>query len=169
MIKYFCVSVVILFGFAFFESAILSNILFLPAVPDFLLICVLYWSFSHGRKLGVTTGFISGIIIDFLSGSPFGLNALLRTIIGYTSGFFSKTFNISGLLIPILLVFLGTIYKAVLLSFISLFYPNIVNTYHIFSSLFLYELLFNTILSFLMFKFLSIFESLYPPLEQPLL
>lgn len=164
--KYFFVSIALVLGFAFFEAAILSNILFLPAMPDFLLICVLYWSFTHGRKLGVTTGFISGIVIDFLCGSPLGLNAILRTTIGYTSGFLSRTFNTSGILLPIIIVAAGTFYKAILSGFISIFYPNIVNTYHIFSSLFLSELLLNIFFSVIVFKFLSVFESLYSTKEQ---
>lgn len=161
MLKYFFVVLGCHLGFALFESAILSNIMFLPVVPDFLLLCSLYVSFAHGRCMGVISGFSSGVIIDFLSGCPFGLNSLLRTVIGYISGFFPKTFNIKTLLLPVLIAFCGTFSKCFLISFISFFYPNIVNSYTLFSKLFFSELFFNCIFAPVMFKFMSIFDSVY--------
>ncbi|QTQ11877.1 rod shape-determining protein MreD [Treponema parvum] len=160
MVKYICILLSILLGFAVFESAILSNILFLPAIPDFLLLCVLYCSFSYGRRLGEIAGFFSGIITDFLSGCPFGLNALLRTMLGYTSGFFSKTFSTAGVLMPALIAACGTVYKMFLLWFISLFYRS-VSTYNPFSFLFLTELALNVFFAPIVFKFMSVFDPLY--------
>ena len=48
-----------------------------------------------------------------------------------------------------------------LISFISFFYPNIVNSYNLFSKLFFSELFFNCIFAPVMFKFMSIFDSVY--------
>ena len=169
MIKYFFVTIGILMGFALFESAILSNILFLPAIPDFILLCVLYISFTHGRAIGVTSGFFSGMIIDFFSGCPFGLNCLLRTVIGYASGFFYKTFNTSGIFLPVVIAFLGTIVKFLFQSFISFFYPNIVNSQSIFSFLFLSELVMNMVFAPIIFKFLAVFDSIYPDMDRSML
>ena len=44
MIKPFLVATLFSLGFALFEAAILSNLLFLPVMPDFLLLCTLYFS-----------------------------------------------------------------------------------------------------------------------------
>ena len=156
-------------GFALFESAILSNILFLPAIPDFLLLSVLYFSFTFGRKTGVTTGFFSGLFIDFFSGCPFGLNCLLRTVIGYVSGFFNKTFNIRGIILPCIIAFTGTVSKCFLQIFISFFYPNIVNKYSVFSVMFLSELVMNVVFAPIVFKFLSVFDSIYPEMDRSVL
>ncbi len=169
MIKYFFVASSIFMGFALFETAILSNILFLPAIPDFILLTLLYISFTHGRTIGVTSGFFSGLIIDFLSGCPFGLNSLLRTIIGYVSGFFYKTFNTRGFIPPVIIAFTGTVAKCFLQTFISFFYPNIINNYSIFSFLFLSELIMNVVFAPLVFKFLSVFDSIYPEMDRSVL
>lgn len=169
MIKYFFVSFGILMGFVLFESAILSNILFLPVIPDFVLLCVLYISVTHGRTIGVSTGFCSGLLIDFFSGCPFGLNSLTRTLIGYISGFFSNTFNTTGILLPVVIVLMGTISKSLLQTFISFFYPNIVNSYSLFSFTFLSELTANALFAPIIFKFLSFFDSIYPEMDRTML
>ena len=158
MIKSFSVSTIIILCAALLESAILSNISVLPAVPDIVLICVLFFSIENGKLLGETTGFVSGLFLDFISASPFGLNCLLRTILGYVGGLFNKTLNTEGFFIPAVLGFCATVLKALLLWFISFLYPSSVVSYNPFTIVFLFELLFNTILTPFIFKFLSLFR-----------
>jgi rod shape-determining protein MreD len=162
MLKYFVTVFLILLGFSLFESSILSNIMFLPAVPDFLLICVVYYSFQHGKTAGEVSGFVSGLFLDFLSGCPFGLNCLFRTIIGYLGGFFDKTFSMDGFIVPATICFIATFVKVVSIALVSVFYPSVVNTYHIFSPVFGFELLANSFLAPFVFKFLSFFDGLFP-------
>jgi rod shape-determining protein MreD len=158
VLRSFSITAVILLCMALFEAAILSNILFLPIMPDLLLICVLYLSIQNGRLYGVSCGFVSGIFLDFLSASPFGLNCLLRTVIGYTCGFFNKMLNIEGMLMPFIIGVFATLYKAVLIFLISFFFPSVINSYHFFSAQFAEELLLNGILTPIVFKFLAIFR-----------
>lgn len=152
----FCFSILLIS--VLIETAVLSNLLFLPAIPDLLLICILYFSVNKGSLFGEVSGFVSGVFIDFLSGSPFGLNCLYRTIIGYIAGFFKKMLNLKSVFVSILIGFIGTILKAVLIHLVSLFFPNYVNTYNLFSMLFLFELIMNSILTPFIFKFLNCFE-----------
>ncbi len=159
MIKSFSITSFILLCFALFESAVLSNILFLPAVPDLLLICVLYVSIQNGRLYGVSSGFVSGLFLDFLSASPFGLNCLLRTIMGYICGLFNKTLNIEGILIPFAIGACATVIKAALLWLIAFLFPSVSAVYHIISISFIAEILMNGILTPVIFSFLSIFKN----------
>ena len=80
-------SVVSTFFLMFFvvliETALLSNIFFLPAVPDLLLLVLLFLSVNNGSTFGEVSGFYSGFLLDFLSASPLGLNSLIRTVIGF--------------------------------------------------------------------------------------
>lgn len=159
MFKTFSFSVLILLCFVIFETAILSNMLFLPSVPDFLLIATLYISVHNGRLFGVSTGFASGLLLDFLTISPFGLHSLLRTIIGYVAGIFNKTLNMSGVFLPILIGFSATLFKMLLIGIISVFFPDSVVPYSIFSKAFLFELAANSLLTPLVFKFLDMFSN----------
>ncbi len=160
MIKSISISAVILLCCALIESAILSNIAFLRAVPDLSLICVLYFSLHNGRVSGECTGFISGLFIDFLSAAPFGLNCLFRTVLGYLGGVFTKTFNTDGIIIPAVLGFCATIIKCLLILSIAFLFPSSVVKYNPFSMMFLFELCANTVLTPVVFKILGIFKNI---------
>lgn len=157
MLKSFLCSFLILLCSVIVETSILSNISFLPAVPDLALICVLYFSFLNGKNYGQVSGFLSGLLLDFLSGSPLGFNCLYRTVIGYLSGVFRRTINASGFIVPSVIGLLATILKVFLIWLISLFFKSI-KIYNIFTFSFLFELVMNVLLTPLMFKFLNSFR-----------
>ena len=157
MFKSFLCSFLILLCSVIVETSILSNISFLPAVPDLTLICVLYFSFLNGKNYGQVSGFLSGLLLDFLSGSPLGFNCLYRTVIGYLSGVFRRTINASGFIVPSVIGLLATILKVFLIWLISLFFKSI-KIYNIFTFSFLFELVMNVLLTPLMFKFLNSFR-----------
>lgn len=158
MTKSYVLSFIFLVIFIIIETAILSQIPILPALPDLVLICSLYFAVNNGSVHGEIVGFTSGLLIDFLSGSPFGLNSLVRTIIGYAAGYLKKILNLKSFLVTFLIGFLGTVLKAILIGFTSFFFPSIVNTYNIFSKIFLFELLMNSLLCPIIFKFLDCFS-----------
>ncbi|MBQ5999810.1 MAG: rod shape-determining protein MreD [Treponema sp.] len=160
MLKSVFVSVLILLAVSVFESAIISNISFLPAVPDLLLLCVIYMALQNGRSYGSSTGFISGLFWDFLTGSPFGFNMLLRSLLGYFPGFFNKSINFSGFFIPAAFGMIGTIIKVIITWIISLFFPNLIVNYDIISLAFLFELVCNTLLAPFIFKLMNMFSRL---------
>lgn len=158
MVKSFVTAILILLAVALCESAILSNISFLPAVPDLLLICAIYFSIINGRTYGVVLGFFSGLILDYVSGCPFGLNCLLRTLLGYSAGFLSGTINYRGIVIPMMIGLVGSVVKVFFTWIISLFYPNYVLNYSVFSFIFLTELILNVIFTPVIFKLLGCFN-----------
>ena len=159
MIRKPLVIFVILLVCALLETALLSNVVFLPVVPDLLLLVVLYISVQNGSLTGEATGFVSGLLLDFLTAAPLVFNCLLRTLLGFFAGLFHDVLNISKIMIPAMLALIATIAKAIIIGFISFFFPNGVITYDLFSASFGMELLFNVILAPLVFAFLSLFSS----------
>lgn len=155
MLKSALVSFVILLIVSLFESAIFSNIIFFPAIPDILLLCAMYFSLLNGKTFGVTTGFVSGLLWDFLTGCPIGYNCLIRTVLGYVPGLFHKNINFNGFFIPAVFGFFGTIGKVLIVWILSLFYPNVVVNYEIISISFVFELISNTLLAPLIFMLLK--------------
>ena len=72
-------SVIILFELIILDFITINNIR-----PDFLLIYLLYISLTYGRLKGLLSGFLLGIVEDFISGTLFfGLSALTKTISGF--------------------------------------------------------------------------------------
>ena len=158
MTKSVFISAFILFCTALVETAILSNITILPAVPDLLLLCSVYLSLLNGRGTGEADGFISGLFMDFLTGVPFGFNCLFRTIIGYSAGWFGKSIQYRGIIMPAVIGFSVTLLKVFLIWLISLFFPLVVNTYNLFSVQFVFELLANTLCAPFIFKLMDSFR-----------
>jgi rod shape-determining protein MreD len=65
----------------------LANILGLNTVkPDLLLIVVICMAFISGTEEGTITGFAGGLIKDVFSVHYLGINALVKTLIGYIAG-----------------------------------------------------------------------------------
>ena len=157
--KSYIVSAIVLFCAVLIETAVLSNIALLPAVPDLLLLCSLYLSFLNGKTSGEINGFVSGAFLDFLSVSPFGFHCLYRTLIGYVFGALGSVFNSDGIVMPSLCAFGATLLKAFFVWLISLLFPNVNAVYRVLSLPFLFELACNTILAPIVFKFLSLFRS----------
>lgn len=158
MLRYFLSSSLILLCMSLLENAVLANLTFLPVIPDLSLLCVIFFAIHNGTFYGETSGFISGLMLDFLSAGPFGINCLFRTLIGYILGLFNKVINTEGFFVPLVLGFSATILKAVLLLLISVLYPNALLTFNPFSWTFLFELIFNTILAPFIFMFLNLFK-----------
>ncbi|MBP5156793.1 MAG: rod shape-determining protein MreD [Treponema sp.] len=143
---------------ALIENAILSNIIYLPAIPDLCLICVLFISLQNGKLFGEATGFFSGLCLDFLGAGPFGLNCLYRTVIGYLGGIFNKVIRTDGIFTPALLVLLASLVKALLLLLITILFPMIKIRFSPFTQIFLWELAENTLMGPVLFRLLGLFK-----------
>lgn len=58
--------------------------------PDFALVWIVLHAIRHGQLSGTLVGFVTGLLIDLLSGSEsmIGLAALAKTLAGFTAGYF---------------------------------------------------------------------------------
>ncbi len=58
------------------------------AIPDILLIWIVYIALTRGQMSGLLAGFFIGLFIDFISGGVLGLSALTKTLAGFFAGYF---------------------------------------------------------------------------------
>lgn len=56
--------------------------------PDLVILMVIYVGIARGHIEGSIIGFLSGLMIDMLSGSFLGLSALSYTLAGFIAGYF---------------------------------------------------------------------------------
>ncbi|MDR3138644.1 MAG: rod shape-determining protein MreD [Treponema sp.] len=129
-------------------------------VPDLVLGIVVFTAYINGVMTGQVTGFFSGLLLDFLSAAPLGLNAFIYTLIGALTGFMKGTFFLDVLFLPMILCGCATIFKALLLFFLHFLFPETIPVYSVFHLIFWLELLLNTLLAPLLFGFLKLFKSL---------
>ncbi len=68
---------------------LLSNLELWDVWPDVVLLYVAYVALRRGRVAGATAGFVSGLAMDLLVMPTFlGLNAVLKTLMGFVIGLF---------------------------------------------------------------------------------
>lgn len=147
--------------FALVQVVVLSNIIALPAMPDLVLLLVLYVSLKNGSVAGCTAGFISGIIMDFVSAAPLGLNAMTKAITGFVAGKFYSSFNMQRLFVPIVAAFAATFLKALLVLVMTFFFGEKIMRYRLLSPVLWFEAVVNVVFALFLFKLLDAFKPLF--------
>ncbi|MDR3276692.1 MAG: rod shape-determining protein MreD [Treponema sp.] len=140
------------------QSTILARLAIYRTVPDLCLGIVVYSAYVNGGMTGQLTGFFSGILLDFLSAAPLGLNALIRTITGALAGRFKGTFFLDAVFLPMALCAGATLLKALLLFILHILFGKAVPAYQMAEPAFWVELLLNTATAPFLFALLKLFK-----------
>jgi rod shape-determining protein MreD len=142
------------------QSTLLSHLAVYRAVPDLALAVVIYSAYINGAMTGQISGFFSGLLLDFLSAAPLGMNALIRTLSGALAGTMKGTFFLDSIFLPMALCAAATLVKAISLFILHLLFSGAVPAYPLASPLLWVELLLNTLTAPLLFALLKRFPSL---------
>lgn len=153
-------TVVFCFTAAVLQSTLLSHLAFYRAVPDIALCIIVYSAYVNGVMTGQLSGFFSGIVIDFLSASPPGLNAFVRTIIGMLAGLMKGTFFLDLIILPVILCTSATLLKAFILLLLNLLVSKMIAVYPLAAPTLWAELALNAFMAPFLFAFLKRFRSL---------
>ena len=145
---------------AILQSTLLSRLALYRAVPDLALGIVVYSAYVNGVMAGQFSGFFSGIVLDFLTAAPFGLNTLVRTLIGALAGLMKGTFFLDVFLLPMILCASATLIKAVILFALNLLMGGAVLAYPAAAPTLWAELALNTFTAPFLFALLRRFSSL---------
>ena len=137
------------------QSTLLGKIAFFNVVPDLALCIMVYSAYVNGTMTGQISGFFSGLLLDFLSAAPLGLNCLIRTLIGALAGVFKGSFFLDIFFMPVILCALATIIKAAILFILNLIMGPVVPAYSLTSYVFWVELGINSLSAPLLFFLLK--------------
>ena len=161
MIKRTLLGLIILLIVALLQSTILSQlVLHIYAIPDFTLLILVFTSYVNGFMVGQISGFFSGLMLDFLSAAPVGMNALIRTLTGALTGLLKGAFFLDSLLLPMALCAAATIFKAIILFLLHLLFSEMIPHYSLFSQVFWVELGLNTLFAPFIFSLLKLCKPL---------
>jgi len=142
------------------QSTLFSHIAIYRAVPDLALGIVVFSAYLNGSMTGQLTGFFSGLLMDFLSAAPLGLNCIIRTLTGSLTGLLKGAFFLDFLFLPMILCASATILKAITVFILYLIFSGKIPAYSFFAPTFWIELGLNTICAPFLFAFLKKFKSL---------
>jgi rod shape-determining protein MreD len=142
------------------QSTLLYRLSFHYAVPDLALCVLVFTSYVNGTMDGQLVGFSGGVLLDFVSLSPLGLNMLIRSVIGFVFGILKGTFFLDAVFLPMALCAASTLVKALLVFLLSFLFQGVIQRYSFTTPAFWIELLLNTVLAPFIFGALSRFGSL---------
>lgn len=110
-------SFAILFCLSLLQSTVMPHITILGVHPDLVLMAVISWSLLRGSEEGMLWALIGGVIMDLLSGAPFGICTLALLVTSFASGFGQHHILRADLLIPVLVIPPATlVYQLILLG-----------------------------------------------------
>ena len=144
------------------QSTVLAKIALYKAVPDLALCIVVYSAYVNGTMTGQIAGFLSGLLLDFLSAAPLGLNCLVRTLIGALTGLFKGAFFLDVIFLPVILCALATLLKAGIYFVLHLVFGPAVPVYSLVTPLFWVELGLNSLSAPILFGLLKRARPLSP-------
>ena len=143
-----------------FGTAILSHIQLLPALPDLILILVVYIALYNGTAAGITAGFFSGLIFDFLSLAPMGLHSFVFTVLGFLYGMLYGKYNVRRFFFPLILG-LSTFLKAGILLVLRVLFGQSIQVYNLLAVPFWIEVAENSLCSPPLFMLLGLFPNAF--------
>ncbi|MDR3020550.1 MAG: rod shape-determining protein MreD [Treponema sp.] len=140
------------------QSTVFAKIAFLKVIPDLALCILVFSAYVNGTMTGQLSGFFSGLLLDFLSAAPMGMNCLVRTLTGALAGLFKGALFLDFFFMPMLLCALATLFKAIVILILHLIFGSTIPAYSFISSLFWIEMGLNSLCAPLLFFILRRFN-----------
>ena len=157
MVKKVIWALVFILAAALLQSTILSRfVVYIHAVPDLTLNILVFVAYVNGTMTGQLTGFFSGILLDFFSAAPLGLNAFIRTLTGALVGLIRDTFYLDYFFLPMALCAGATVFKAFSVFLLHFIFPEAIPSYSFVGLAFWVELGMNTLTAPLLFALLRL-------------
>jgi rod shape-determining protein MreD len=142
------------------QSTLLSPLaVYFYAKPDIALDILVFSAYLNGMMTGQISGFFSGLLLDFLSNAPLGLNLFVRTVIGALTGLLHETFFLDKIILPAALCAGATLLKAGLLLLLNFLFAGAVPAYSFSTPVLWVELAMNTVLAPFIFALLKMFTN----------
>ena len=143
------------------QTTLFSHIPFFLITADFLLIFIGFVAINNGSRLAMLLGFVSGLLVDFMSISPFGLSSFILTFVAFFLGKLHGHYNLSHFIVPFILSITLTFIKFLLLLLLHFLFGTSIRIYSIYDSVFLIELVLNVLIAPILFFSLNRFPTFF--------
>lgn len=148
------------------QTTILQWIRLLNVIPNLFVVLTATAGFMYGRKFGVYTGFLCGVIIDLMYKEVIGICIFIFVVVGYLNGAANKLYFEDDLSIPLAAIAISDLLYG-LLYYICMFLMR--GRFQIFSYLMDFmipEAMYTVLFGIFIYKFMHWLEGkLYPPEE----
>jgi rod shape-determining protein MreD len=101
------------------QLTLINAITILGIKPDLIMVVVVIFSLLKGEKEGTISGFASGLLQDIFSTGLLGINALAKTVVGFTCGILrEKIFHEHILFLIPVITFIASFIQSILIFFL---------------------------------------------------
>jgi rod shape-determining protein MreD len=94
---------------AILQSTIIPQLAVWGVFADLPVLLVVSWGLLRGPQEGIIWGFIAGVVVDLLSGAPFGAATLSLMMVGFLSGLGKNSVFSGHIVFPVVAMFLATL------------------------------------------------------------
>lgn len=151
------------------QTGIFPHLQLLYIMPNLLVVLTAASGFMYGRKFGMFTGFLCGMLSDCIYGDVIGINILIFVLIGYVNGMANKLYFKDDLSIPITAIALSDLMYGVLYFICFFLLRGRFSILRYFAGVMVPEAIYTVVTGIIIYKFMSwLEEKLYPPEEVPL-
>ncbi len=151
------------------QTAVFQNFKLANVVPNFMVIVIASSGFMYGRKFGMYTGILSGVLMDFMYGDIIGVHILIYVLVGYMNGKGNKLYFKDDLSIPMLSLAVSDLIYNVLYYAFSFLLRGRLNIFSYLRNLILPEIIYTVVMGLIIYKLMHrIEDKMYPPVEVPL-
>ena len=148
------------------QSTWLDYIALYSVVPDLSLLAIVYISFKSPGLQGQSLGFVAGLLQDGISAAPFGLNAFIKTSIGWLANLLSGKFYIDKFLMPAIFGSIATLAKALYLIILTTIFSGKILSYDLLNRVLWIEVAYNAVVAPVLFILLSPLDRFLIPMEK---
>ena len=137
--------------------------------PNLLVALTAASGIMFGRKAGMFTGFMSGILIDFIYCSIIGVNILIFVLIAYLNGTANRIYYKDDLSMPLFFIGISDLIYGILYFLFYFLLKGRLHFLFYLQSIILPGLIYTLLVSIVVYKFMHwLDEKMYPPVEIPL-
>lgn len=144
------------------QSTLLHWVAIRGVIPDLGLIILVFVAIRRGSMTAQLSGFATGVVEDFLSLSPLGFHAFIRTLVGFLYGLTVGSIFVDPILMPVILTIIATLFKALISSVLVSFLSIPAEGFSVFTGPLWIEMGYNAVLAPFLFALLGLLKVLKP-------
>lgn len=154
--------VLVIAGTAILQSTVLRFMEIAGAIPDLVLVMLVFLANKNGVMTGQVTGFVGGVVLDLMGLSPLGFYALIYTVLGALFGLTRGKMFVDPIFLPVLLTVVAILIKALLAVVVAGLFAIETVQGQVFTSGYLVELAYSGLIGPVVFALLGFAPWLQP-------
>ncbi len=91
------------------QATVVPHLAVWGVFADLPVLLVVSWGLLRGPREGILWGFIAGVVVDLISGAPFGAATLSLMLVGFLSGLGKNSAFTVHIVFPAVIMFLATV------------------------------------------------------------